>query len=69
MTDKSNLEQLEAIIDSIGLEMTVRAVAKICDEKAAHIAENWQDASTARVWAKGGAILDVAAIKIKNLEL
>lgn len=67
MTNKANLEQLEAIIDSIGLAMTVRAISTICYEKAEHIATNWQDASTGKVWAKGGALLDVTAIKIKNL--
>lgn len=67
--DKSNNELLEAIIDKIGLEMTMHAIGEICAEKAAHIALNWQDTATAKVWAKGGAIVDVAAIKIKSLEI
>lgn len=65
----TNLETLEAIVDSMGLEATVRALAEICGEKASHIAMNWQDTTTAKVWMRGSAILDVAAIKIKSLEL
>jgi hypothetical protein len=63
----TNLETLEAIVDSMGLEQTVRALGEICGEKAEHIAVNWQDANTAKPWAKAGALIDVLAIKLKNL--
>lgn len=65
----TNLETLEAIVDSMGLEQTVRALAEICGEKATHIAVNWQDTGTAKPWAKAGALIDVLAVKIKSLEL
>lgn len=65
----TNLETLEAIVDSMGLEQTVRALGEICGEKAAHIARNWQDTATGKTWMRASAILDVAAVKIKSLEL
>jgi|SoimicMinimDraft_4_1059732.scaffolds.fasta_scaffold00004_19 hypothetical protein len=63
----TNKETLEAIVDSMGLELTVHALGQICADKAEHIAVNWQDTNTAKPWAKAGALIDVLAIKIKGL--
>lgn len=50
-------EQLEAIIDSHTLSDVLAALGNICDEKANHITENWQDRQTARPWIKAGSKL------------
>jgi hypothetical protein len=52
MTDKLNCtETLETLIDQHGLFHVLVGLECVCDEKGAHIAENWQDARTARKWA------------------
>jgi len=42
---------LEAQVDTCGLSSVLMALSEICGEKAEHIATNWQDAKTAKVWA------------------
>jgi len=52
--EKLKLDQLEAIIDSDGIEETLAALANLCHEKENHIRENWQDESLANEWRKKG---------------
>jgi len=42
--------ELEAMIDTHGLSAVISAISAVCDAKAQHIAENWQDESLANVW-------------------
>lgn len=42
--------QLEALLDRSDPYSVLLALSEICQEKAEHIAENWQDASLARTW-------------------
>lgn len=51
---KTQADQLEAIIDSYGLEMTLHTISDICHDKASHILENWQDSPLAKEWDKIG---------------
>lgn len=55
------LEELESLIDSIGLSQVVGALADICYMKEQHVAENWQDEALAKDWHKAGAVLSKAA--------
>lgn len=43
-------EELEALIDLLGLESVLSSIASICLEKADHIESNWQDASLSKCW-------------------
>lgn len=52
------IEDLEKLIDRDGLRPVLAAIAEICYLKAAHIAENWQDTATAKVWTNTGIALD-----------
>jgi hypothetical protein len=45
-------EQLEQIIDSKGLPYVLDKLAEICQEKANHIRENWQDNKLGLEWDK-----------------
>ena len=49
--NKTELEQLEALIDAVGIESVLMGVSEICGEKAEHIATNWQDTLLAKRWA------------------
>lgn len=54
------IEDLERLIDRDGLRPVLAAIAEICYLKAAHLAENWQDTTTAKVWTQTGQRLDKA---------
>ena len=41
---------LEGMVDKVGIANVLYALEHICGAKASHIAENWQDASTAQWW-------------------
>ena len=56
---------LEAMIDKHGLQAVVAEIATICGEKAVHIAENWQDPCTAKVWDKACNALSMARNRLK----
>jgi hypothetical protein len=45
---------LESLIDSLGLEQVLTAMATVCYDKAEHIRANWQDNATAGVWDAAG---------------
>jgi hypothetical protein len=53
MRDLNQAERnwLEAAVDGAGLSSVLMALSEICGEKAEHIATNWQDTKTAKVWA------------------
>ena len=46
------LDDLERFIDDRGIAEVMMMLVHICDEKACHIEENWQDAELAKAWFK-----------------
>ena len=62
MTDRTETLEgmLEALVDRHGLGNVVDMLGFICDEKAEHIAHNWQDASLAKLWIKAGKACAIA---------
>lgn len=51
---KEQLDQLEALIDAVGLATLLDGIDIVCAGKAEHIEENWQDSGLARTWRKAG---------------
>ncbi len=47
-------ERLEWLLDRSSCEAMCLAMATVCHEKAAHLASNWQDKTSARAWAQMG---------------
>jgi hypothetical protein len=45
--NQTELDTLEALIDSAGIEAVVQSLSEICGLKADHIAANWQDTALA----------------------
>jgi hypothetical protein len=41
---------LEDMIDKHSVQQVLFAIADICEAKAGHIAENWQDDASAKAW-------------------
>jgi hypothetical protein len=60
------VNNFEHLVDYYGIENIVRALSHICSEKSIHIAENWQDTNTAKVWMGYSVILDGALQKIES---
>lgn len=48
--DSEAMQQLEEMIDKAGTRNVAYAVARICELKASHLEENWQERATAKVW-------------------
>lgn len=49
---------LEHMIDSVGLSNVIAALASVCQDKALHIRDSWQDEPLARLWAKQAGLID-----------
>lgn len=62
MTTKQK-DELEQLIDKASLSTVLFALADICDEKANHIRENWQDNGLAKLWDAGAWEAKKAASK------
>lgn len=52
-------DELEGIIDQLGLAETLRRIGGVCREKAEHLRVNWQDRESAKRW-------EAAAISIEG---
>ena len=59
-------DQLESIIDSVGLAYAIELMSVVCGEKADHLESNWQDYSAAKDWTKDGNRLTMVASKLLN---
>lgn len=61
------LELLEEMIDKSSVKRVVGLVAEVCELKAQHIRENWQDMGLARAWEHDAkALINFAFSKLKN---
>ena len=56
--------QLETMVDRVGINNVLYALAHICNAKADHLTENWQDTAMAKVWGKRAAFFDDKASTI-----
>ena len=52
LTDQDRAQLETQFVDVFGLDDVIEALAAICAEKEEHLEHNWQDRSTAQVWAK-----------------
>ena len=51
-------EEIETIIDRVGMLCFINTVVDICEEKADHIRSNWQDKHLAKVWERKAKVLN-----------
>lgn len=54
-------DQLERLVDEVGLASVLEALAEVCYAKAGHIEENWQDQLLANAWTRAGRRVDSVA--------
>lgn len=58
-------DQLEALVDQYGLSQVLTALSEVCHAKEEHLACNWQDTASARVWRSDAVTLENAANKVR----
>jgi hypothetical protein len=56
-------QALERLVDRVGLKLVLEHLGNICEQKAEHIEEWWQDAPTAKVWREAAKHLDTARMR------
>jgi len=59
--------ELETLLDQTSLAIMLEALASVCSDKAAHIAENWQDSATAKEWIKATRAINQALHQVGDL--
>ena len=55
-------DQLEGMVDRVSLSTVLSLLGTICQAKAEHVAENWQDDRMAKTWDKASRRLDALSI-------
>ena len=60
-------EQIERIIDAIGIEQTMAAIAEVCHDKAEHMMTNWADRAGMGAWTRHAKVAEHAQIKCGNV--
>jgi hypothetical protein len=66
ITESVFKNQLEQLIDSKGLGHILNQLVDICNEKADHCLENWQDKELYRQWSKTATKLDNYRLRLEN---
>lgn len=56
--------EVEMLVDQFGLASVLTMLSEICADKADHLRCNWQDDSTAKVWAKDSLVIDKLTHKV-----
>lgn len=56
-THETLIDEVERLIDTHGLAAFLETTATVCNLKADHIRENWQDDATAQPWDRMGSRL------------
>lgn len=54
MLTKDQQRVIETMIDQDDLSSVLDEISTICEEKAQHIAENWQDGALEMAWHRAG---------------
>ena len=58
-------DELEALVDTLGLERVLELLGEVCCDKADHLRTNWQDEAQARAWERSAKVLDKASASDK----
>lgn len=67
MDEQKLRDAIEALIDKTTLCAVIDALATVCDEKASHIRETWQDNETARAWDDAGGKLAKLGTRVEGI--
>jgi hypothetical protein len=57
--------EVEALLDRHPIDELVAALAEVCDLKASHVLENWQDKHLAKLWQRNAIALNQVQAKLQ----
>jgi hypothetical protein len=63
MNTQNTQDNLEEIVDALGVKGTLEALAQVCFDKSEHLASNWQDEASAKVYSNVGSAINKFAYK------
>lgn len=66
MTDLEKQNDLEQIVDQLGMQETLRMLAQIAYEKAEHVQTTWRDDGLARLWIRNARKLERYAARVER---
>ena len=66
--NQNDQDKLETAIDNFGLSTVLDMMTDICNEKADHIYESYQDASLSSAWEKAAKKIDNTAYTIRQVQ-
>lgn len=49
---KDSRDRIEQLLDTHGIRPFLEMLSVVCSEKAEHVAANWQDPRTAKLWQR-----------------
>jgi hypothetical protein len=64
MLGKSEVVDLEGMVDRASVAAVLVALEYICYEKGTHLRENWQDEGAAKTWERDGKKIGLLATKV-----
>ena len=59
-------DMCEALIDAENLKALLSHLQTVCEDKAQHVSENWQDEKLAKRWGKAAVMLGKLANRLPN---
>lgn len=61
-----NQDHMESLVDSDGVVGVLALLGAVCDDKANHIRENWQDEGLAKEWERAGTAIGFLVRKLSG---
>jgi hypothetical protein len=61
--------ELEAYVDTHGLDEVLHALVEIAHEKADHVTMTWGDKHLTKAWTRAGSVIERCAEAIEKLEI
>jgi len=58
-------DEIEQMVDKVGLSKFLFMLAEVCNEKAEHVQVNWQDRNLAKAWESDARAIEKIAAKIR----
>lgn len=69
MTPEQAQKTLEEIVDAFGLTVVCDMLGGICDEKAEHLRDEYNDQRSAKAWAEAARAFHATEIRVRDFDI